>query len=71
MALCCPLKRCLPLSLLHPFTPAICSCRYEALFDFGMGADAGAVAADDPDAELVPQLVRKLVLPLAAHMLDK
>ncbi|KAJ9525179.1 hypothetical protein QJQ45_020697, partial [Haematococcus lacustris] len=45
---------------------------YEALFDFGMGADpSSAAAADDPDGELVPQLVRKLVLPVAAHLLAK
>ena len=29
------------------------------------------MADDDPDAELVPQLVRKLVLPVALNMLER
>eukprot|EP00798_Chlamydomonas_sp_ICE-L_P023239 gene23239-30463_t len=33
--------------------------------------DPAAIAPDDPDNELVPQLVRKLVLPLAQHMLER
>ena len=45
---------------------------YEALFDYGVGAGgASAMAEDDPDAELVPQLVRKLVLPVALSMLQR
>lgn len=45
--------------------------RYTTLFDFGMGGDEGAMAEDDPDADLVPQLVRKLVLPIAHQLLAK
>eukprot|EP00200_Dunaliella_tertiolecta_P007949 CAMPEP_0202376512 /NCGR_PEP_ID=MMETSP1127-20130417/6991_1 /ASSEMBLY_ACC=CAM_ASM_000462 /TAXON_ID=3047 /ORGANISM="Dunaliella tertiolecta, Strain CCMP1320" /LENGTH=980 /DNA_ID=CAMNT_0048974315 /DNA_START=38 /DNA_END=2981 /DNA_ORIENTATION=- len=48
---------------------------YTSLFDFGMGAagEGGTtgMAEDDPDADLVPQLVRKLVLPIAHHLLAK
>ncbi|KAJ9525098.1 hypothetical protein QJQ45_017340, partial [Haematococcus lacustris] len=62
---------------MHLSTPALLAphvrlelLQYEALFDFGMGQDpSAAAAADDPDGELVPQLVRKLVLPVAAHLL--
>lgn len=48
-------------------------CRYNTLFDFGMGTGEGTtgMAEDDPDADLVPQLVRKLVLPIAHHLLAK
>jgi len=50
--------------------------RYSTLFDFGMGTSgegggATGMAEDDPDADLVPQLVRKLVLPIAHHLLAK
>jgi len=45
------------------------------LFDFGMGASGEGgttgMADDDPDADLVPQLVRKLVLPIAHHLIAK
>ncbi|KAF5833158.1 hypothetical protein DUNSADRAFT_10608 [Dunaliella salina] len=48
---------------------------YTSLFDFGMGAagEGGTtgMSEDDPDADLVPQLVRKLVLPIAHHLLAK
>ena len=47
---------------------------YEALFDYGMGGDTSTAAAaneDDPDMELVPQLVRKLVLPIALGMIER
>ena len=47
---------------------------YEALFDYGTGGDPSAVMAaaeDDPDMELVPQLVRKLVLPVALGMIER
>ena len=44
---------------------------YEALFDYGAGGGAQMMADDDPDAELVPQLVRKLVLPVALNMLER
>ncbi|KAG2423252.1 hypothetical protein HYH02_015353 [Chlamydomonas schloesseri] len=47
---------------------------YTELFEYGMAADGDAAAAvsdDDPDSELVPQLVRKLVLPLALHWIDR
>lgn len=36
----------------------------------GEGAEA-LVSEDDPDSELVPQLVRKLVLPLALHWIER
>ncbi len=49
--------------------------RYECLFDFGIGHEGGeglaAHAHEDPDANLVPDLVRKLVLPLAEHMVER
>jgi GC-rich sequence DNA-binding factor len=44
---------------------------YGQLFEYGMaGQDpaAAAAAADDPDANLVPQLVESLVLPQAMHL---
>ena len=46
---------------------------YETLFDYGVGSDlsAPAMAEDDPDMELVPQLVRKLVLPIALSMIER
>lgn len=34
------------------------------------GADGG-LSDDDPDSDLVPQLVRKLVLPLALHWIER
>jgi GC-rich sequence DNA-binding factor len=47
--------------------------RYGQLFEYGMNAGDGAAAMsdDDPDSELVPQLVRKLVLPLALHWIER
>jgi hypothetical protein len=45
--------------------------RYESLFEYGVTGDPPSLAPDDPDADLVPQLVTKLVLPLAAHMLGR
>ncbi|KAG2438653.1 hypothetical protein HXX76_005200 [Chlamydomonas incerta] len=48
--------------------------RYGELFEYGMSAAAdggGAMSDDDPDSELVPQLVRKLVLPLALHWIER
>lgn len=44
---------------------------YEALFDYGAGGGVQMMADDDPDAGLVPQLVRKLVLPVALNMLER
>ncbi|KXZ48179.1 hypothetical protein GPECTOR_30g275 [Gonium pectorale] len=46
---------------------------YGELFEYGMGSAAGGGPApeDDPDADLVPQLVRKLVLPLALHWIER
>ncbi len=46
---------------------------YEVLFDYGIGSNnaAAPMAEDDPDGELVPQLVRKLVLPVALNMLQR
>jgi GC-rich sequence DNA-binding factor len=44
---------------------------YGQLFEYGMAgqdAAAAAAAADDPDANLVPQLVESLVLPQAMHL---
>ncbi len=35
------------------------------------GDGAAAMSDDDPDSELVPQLVRKLVLPLALHWIER
>lgn len=37
----------------------------------GGGGGGGSMSEDDPDSELVPQLVRKLVLPLALHWVDR
>lgn len=36
---------------------------YQQLFDYGMPSDLSAANPEDPDADLVPQLVKKLVLP--------
>ncbi|EFJ52932.1 hypothetical protein VOLCADRAFT_86421 [Volvox carteri f. nagariensis] len=45
---------------------------YGELFEYGMNAaDGAAMSDDDPDSELVPQLVRKLVLPLALHWIER
>ncbi|GAX80972.1 hypothetical protein CEUSTIGMA_g8407.t1 [Chlamydomonas eustigma] len=44
---------------------------YETLFDYGCGPSALPLAEDDADGELVPQLVRKLVLPVALNMLER
>ncbi|GFR43325.1 hypothetical protein Agub_g4394, partial [Astrephomene gubernaculifera] len=49
---------------------------YGELFEYGMNvtaADGSGVGGgeDDPDADLVPQLVRKLVLPLALHWVER
>ncbi len=55
------------------FVPCL-YCRYGQLFEYGMGSGEGAealVSEDDPDSELVPQLVRKLVLPLALHWIER
>jgi hypothetical protein len=43
--------------------------RYGELFEYGMAG--GGAGEDDPDGELVPQLVRKLVLPLALTWLER
>ncbi|GAB4819481.1 hypothetical protein N2152v2_006527 [Parachlorella kessleri] len=43
---------------------------YQQLFDYGMGPDPAAADPEDPDANLIPQLVQKLVLPLARHLLE-
>jgi GC-rich sequence DNA-binding factor len=45
--------------------------RYDALFDYGVGQDPSAADPDDPDGELLPHLVRKLILPVALHLLRK
>lgn len=42
---------------------------YRDLFDFGQPQDPSAADPEDPDNDLVPQLVAKLVLPLARHQL--
>jgi GC-rich sequence DNA-binding factor len=48
---------------------------YQQLFDYGMATASSGAAANghagggDADEELVPKLVRELVLPLAAHAL--
>ncbi|KAI3437850.1 hypothetical protein D9Q98_000296 [Chlorella vulgaris] len=42
---------------------------YQQLFDYGMAHDPASLDHDDPDANLVPQLVQKLVLPLAKQLL--
>jgi hypothetical protein len=39
---------------------------YQQLFDYGMAASSGE---GDPDEELIPRLVRELVLPRALHTL--
>ena len=39
---------------------------YQQLYDYGMGASFGP---GDPDEELIPRLVKELVLPLAQHAL--
>ncbi|KAG2502106.1 hypothetical protein HYH03_000598 [Edaphochlamys debaryana] len=46
---------------------------YGDLFEYGMAGAGGEVlmADDDPDSELVPALVRKLVLPLALHWIER
>jgi GC-rich sequence DNA-binding factor len=51
---------------------------YQQLFEYGLGAGdaAGAAAAaaggaDDADANLVPQLVESLILPMALTLVDK
>jgi GC-rich sequence DNA-binding factor len=46
---------------------------YQQLFEFGLGTgDAAAAAAgDDADANLVPQLVESLVLPMALTLVAK
>ena len=42
------------------------------MFDYGMGADsAQAAPEEDPDANLVPELVRRLVLPIAGHLIAR
>ena len=40
---------------------------YRQLYDYGMGASFGP---EDADEELIPRLVRELVLPLAQHALQ-
>lgn len=40
---------------------------YQQLFEYGMAGSAGQPA--DPDEELIPKLVRELVLPRALHAL--
>ncbi|KAL4451797.1 hypothetical protein ABPG75_007459 [Micractinium tetrahymenae] len=42
---------------------------YQQLFDYGMPQDPSLLDPNDPDANLVPQLVQKLVLPLAKQLL--
>lgn len=42
---------------------------YQQLFDYGMPQDPSDLDPTDPDANLVPQLVQKLVLPLARQLL--
>ncbi|GIL59704.1 hypothetical protein Vafri_14431, partial [Volvox africanus] len=46
---------------------------YGQLFEYGINTADGAAAMtdDDPDSELVPQLVRKLLLPLALHWIER
>jgi GC-rich sequence DNA-binding factor len=46
---------------------------YQQLFEFGLGAGdpAAAAAGDDADANLVPQLVESLVLPMALTLVAK
>ncbi len=48
---------------------------YEQLFDYGMASEVSAGAAapspDDPDLDLVPQLVKKMVLPLVMHLVSR
>lgn len=46
---------------------------YQQLFEYGLTAagDAAAAAGDDADANLVPQLVESLILPLALHLVAK
>ncbi len=59
----------------HPVRPSIHAgfdwqSWYQELFDYGMPADAADADPSDPDADLLPRLVRKLVLPLASHALQ-
>lgn len=42
---------------------------YRLLFDYGMPSDPSAIDPADPDADLLPRLVRGLVLPAAAATL--
>ncbi|KAL4419512.1 hypothetical protein ABPG77_002298 [Micractinium sp. CCAP 211/92] len=42
---------------------------YQQLFDYGMPQDPSLLDPNDPDANLVPQLVQKLVLPMAKQLL--
>jgi GC-rich sequence DNA-binding factor len=46
---------------------------YQQLFEYGLAAAAGpaAAAAEDADANLVPQLVESLVLPLALSLVAR
>jgi GC-rich sequence DNA-binding factor len=45
---------------------------YQQLFEFGLvGGAAAAAAGEDADANLVPQLVESLVLPLALTLVAK
>lgn len=44
---------------------------HEQLFDYGMKNEAGGgEAEEEPDADVVPQLVKKLITPLVAHLVS-
>lgn len=44
---------------------------YECLFSYGLPEDPSRADPDDPDCNLVPQLIQKLVLPKIHHMLAR
>jgi GC-rich sequence DNA-binding factor len=44
---------------------------YQQLFEFGLGVGTAAAGAEDADANLVPQLVESLVLPMALTLVAK
>lgn len=44
---------------------------YQQLFDFGAKIGEEDSMADDPDQDLVPQLVCKLVLPMVLHLVNR